>query len=209
MLTPPLVGGKPGPQVTPPLVAAPQGATKVADTGVENFNVSSAGGTAIGKFESAVYQESKANGSTLDFYYQITLNSSSTDSFTKFSASGFDGFMANVGYTATAFGPFLAPVPGGGAAVFPDSANFATKTTIDFDFGFVAGDPLLAPGQTSVILVISTNATQWKPATSSPHDGFGPLVKSFAPTLGVPEPATMALLGAGLMALAGIRRYRR
>jgi hypothetical protein len=62
-------------------------------------------------------------------------------------------------------------------------------------------------GETSNVLIVSTNTLHFKLGNAEVLDGGSVTVKAFQP--GIPEPATMALLGGGLLVLAGIRKYRR
>lgn len=66
----------------------------------------------------------------------------------------------------------------------------------------------MQPGQTSVLLVIDTNATRYVPGFTSVQDGTADYGAAFAPTV-VPEPASLALLGGGLLAIGGALRARR
>jgi hypothetical protein len=138
-------------------------------------------------------------GGTLDFFYQLSVTSG-TDTIGRITMSSFGGFLTSVGYSTDVFGPFVA------GTRIPDTADRTTDPVVGFNYTVPPTD-VISAGQTTDVLVISTNAKFWKSGTASPHDGSGAIVPSFAPA--VPEPTTMALLGGGLLALAGIRRYRR
>ena len=54
-----------------------------------------------------------------------------------------------------------------------------------------------------------TNATNFKAGFANVIDGGVSTVGAYQPASGVPEPMTMLLLGGGLIALAGVRRFRK
>jgi hypothetical protein len=74
-------------------------------------------------------------------------------------------------------------------------------------FSFIPPDSSkIQPGQTSNVLVISTNAMNFKAGNASVIDGGVTTVSSFEPASGVPEPASLLLIGGGFVALAFVRR---
>ena len=70
-----------------------------------------------------------------------------------------------------------------------------------FNFPAAGG---VAPGDCSAVLIVETNATAYTAGTLNIIDGSVASVASYAPA--VPEPETIILLGAGLVALAGLVR---
>ena len=73
-------------------------------------------------------------------------------------------------------------------------------------FNFPAAGEII-PGETTVLLVIETNARHYTTGFVSAQDGTAGFGFAYAPA--VPEPSSLALLGSGLtMAGALIRRLR-
>jgi hypothetical protein len=67
--------------------------------------------------------------------------------------------------------------------------------------------PPFSLGETSPVLVISTNAMLFTAGNASVIDGGVTTVAAFEPAA-VPGPASLLLLGGGLLALGGVRRFR-
>ena len=71
------------------------------------------------------------------------------------------------------------------------------------------GNGVLAPGETSALMVIQTNAPSFQPTVANVIDGSVTSLSSYAPAATIPEPATVTLAligGVGLMLVA--RRSR-
>jgi len=145
---------------------------------------------------------------TLDFYYQFTNDNNSPDSISRITMTNFAGFTTDIGYTnanwdgrGNRFVNFLGD-PDQQVPLFGDRPSAGT---VGFSFG-IPDAAKINPGETSSTLVIRTNASSWTSGSTSVINGAVANVTTFAPTSAVPEPGTYALFGAGLFALAIIRR---
>jgi len=196
----------PGDTVVPGLTSAAPG-TLLASLSAPY--VSSLGTTA-GTLNSAVYREA---GGTLDFYYQVTNNTTAPncgaagqpacDPLSRETDTTFTGFTTSVGYRTDG-----GSIAGGfvNGSVAPVTAD---RNSVGDVVGFSFNPPDAAkiqPGQTSDVLVISTNATNFTSGNASVIDGGVTTVKAFEPTSATPEPVTFVLTGMGLLTLAGLRR---
>jgi hypothetical protein len=131
----------------------------------------------------------------LDFIYQFTDDANpNNDPILHFSIASFSGFLTNADYSAGSGTGSNFPT-----AVERDSAQ--NGDTIDFSFPLSSA---VAPGTTSVQLVIETSAAFPSVGLASLQDGGNVSISAPAP-LPVPEPASAALVGMGLFGL-GVRR---
>ncbi len=162
-------------------------------------------GTTSGHLLSAVY---KNPSGTLDFYYQVENDMTSATAIARETDTSFVGFTTFLGFRVD--GSSLAGtmfVDGTVAPVTGDRSS-GSGTTVGFSFNPPDGAKVL-PGLNSNVLVISTNAVNFKAGNASVIDGGTQTVASFQPAL-LPEPASFALLGLGLLAIGGIgRKIRR
>jgi hypothetical protein len=167
------------------------------------YSFTTTAGTTSGTIESAVYRES---GGTLDFYYQVANSVTSTTAIARETNTAFAGFTTDTGYlihgshlTGTTF------VDGTVAPVFDDRNGTGAVNGFLFDLNELSK---IHPGETSNVFIISTDATRFEPGNASVIDGGSQTVAAFQPVPGVPEPGSILLISSGLLALAGMRKFR-
>jgi len=144
----------------------------------------------------------------LDFVYQVSNASSSTDGVGRVTAFNFAGWDVDAGFSPTA--------PGSGGGPFVDGTDAPglvdrnTLDTVGFQFES-SPTAAIVPGDTSNILLIETNAMYFTSGGASVLDGGTANFSAFSPTASsqVPEPASALMLGLGMVALAGLCRFRR
>jgi len=202
------IATNPGDTVPVPLVPPQAPGTLLASTSVPFVDTL---GTDSGTLVSAVYRET---GGTLDFYYQVSnsltapncggAGQPACDPISRMTDTSFTGFATSLGFRTDGgtFGPF---VGGTVAPILGDRS--AAGNVVGFDFS----PPVAAkiqPGESSDVLVISTDATNFTTGNASVINGGTMTVASFEPAA-VPEPGSMLLLSTGMLGMFGMRRFRR
>ena len=162
------------------------------------------GGATSGELRSAVFMNPTG---TLDFYYQVVNDATSSTNIARESNANFVGFTTFTGFRLDG-----STLPGGifdDGTVIPFTADRdVTGIVVGFNFGPLPGDRVLA-GTTSTVLVISTDATQFTVGNASIIDGGTATVSAFQPTA-VPEPSSALLVCAGIFSVVGLKkRYNR
>lgn len=144
---------------------------------------------------------------TLSFLYQLKI-ASGPNFVTRMTTIDFTGFLTDVDYLSDAFTGFgfVAPV---GLDPFPHTADRHTADVIGFDFSNGVLDPGLVAGQTTNVMYIRTDATNYTAGLTNVIDGNIAQVKSFAPTAAVPGPAALIPFGIGFAASLARRRQKR
>ena len=172
-----------------------------------SFTYSTTSGTNTGFIYSAVYDDD----GTLDFYYQIVNDPSSSTALARLTATDFAGFTTNSAYRTD--GSTLTGTGFVDGTVAPQTSDSNIDgSVIGFSFYPPTGPPAeISPGETSYVLIISTNATSFEAGNASIIDGGTDTVAAFQPfsPASVPEPASLGLMGLGLIAVASVRRRLR
>lgn len=181
------------------------GAHPIFTTGPINFVAP----TYLGTLTSAVYDQDPTNPfglNALTFTYVIHNNASSAHGLHRFTVSSFENFQTDVSYS-TLFGgqppTFVDRSPGIGDVVGFTFLNPIPLPPLSLGLGPIA------PGMTSTVLVIQTDARLYQPTLAAVIDGSVTMVESLAPATLIPEPSTWALAAIGMATLLAVRRRRR
>lgn len=164
-----------------------------------------------GRFWQAVYREAD---NTLTLYYQFINDASSGVAIARITAGNFDNVEVDA-YELGA-GSTLPQGLAGLAGVSPQefdrgSASDGRSVGFDYEAGGNAATRLQA-GQQTTVLALNTNRSTLSAGSVSGIDGgdaFGIVAFDVTDDAAIPEPTSMALLGAGLIGLAVARRVRR
>ncbi len=149
---------------------------------------------------SAVYTNSMG---TLDFLFQYINDPRSLDAIERLTPNSFAGWTTDVGYRTAALGAF------GAGSVSPLTVDrTGDGAVVGFNFASFNPATRVGPGQTSNILEIRTTATKYTAGMVGVLDGAGSTALGYQPSA-VPEPSSLAMLGAGLVGLSALRRKRK
>jgi hypothetical protein len=175
-------------------------------------------GTYSGTLISAVYRES---GGTLDFYYQVINNATAgtlsgtggcghggqptCDPISRETDTDFSTWVTQLAFRTDGSLGAAAGFSDGTVPPVTADRNSPAGDVIGFSF-FPPDSSKLLPGTTSNVLIISTNATFFTTGHASVIDGGVTTVNAFQPSTGVPEPASFALIGFGLLGIGYMNR---
>jgi hypothetical protein len=164
--------------------------------------------TMNGTYLTAVYSDpgNTFGAGDLDFVYQVTNSANSIHSVGRTTAINFTGFLTDVGYTTTGSTLGFGFVNGTVVPITVDRASSGDS------IGFSFTPPISAainPGQTSMVLVIETNATNFVAGNFSLIDGGVTTVAAFEPLAArVPEGSALSMLGISGIALLGAMKRK-
>jgi hypothetical protein len=172
--------------------------SQVATTGPQAVKGTNVTGTVVftGSFISAVYRNT---GGTLDFYYQFSDASTSTDAIQHLSVGNFSSQASLVNIGVVGSTPFSSAANGSfsNGTYSPGQITWAANgSTIDFANWFTLPFTSfgVAPGATAMTVVVQTNATTWTSGTAQLINNGTWNGSAFEPS-NVPEPAGIVLFG--------------
>jgi hypothetical protein len=180
----------------------------------------------VAPFTGSVYEQVESDPTNvfcagcMDFLFQVQNNSTSNQNITRIEETGFSPYLVDVGYDSASFGSLvLCGIDDGGfcnngdIATVPGSVDrSADGNTVGFNF------PLgVKAGENTVDIVIETNATSFTGPIATIRGSLGATgtVDIWGPSgppvisTPTPEPSALFLLGTGLLALMGAKRYFR
>jgi hypothetical protein len=148
----------------------------------------------------------------LTFAYQVTDTggvNSGTGIIEDLTASNFSNYSTDVGFDSlTAATSIFAA--GGSEPLTVGRSLSGPGAVVTFDYPDAAGAPSdLVPGDSSTVLIVETNATNYTTGLFSAIDGATATASAYGPTSSAPEPASMALIGSALIGLGLLRKRSR
>jgi len=170
----------------------------VADTGVVPF-LGAGGAPVKGRFREIVVIDTVSGH--LDFLYEITNDGVAgvNDTVGRFTATNFSGVTTDVGYATDSVIDLITGLPHIAPATVGRSGP--PGPTVGWDYpGFS-----MTYGTDSDVMVIKTNVDIFTLGGVSVIDGGSANIAAFGP---IPEPATMLLLGSGLLGMGIFARRR-
>jgi hypothetical protein len=164
----------------------PAGGTVLFTTGPVSFSAATFSGTLI----STVLSGDSSNPyGGLTFTFEMSNDSTSTDDIVRLTLGSFGGWLVDAGYNPSN--------PSGGLA-----PGAITRSPNGQVVGFDFQAPSLAPGGTSALLVLQTDAPGFTPAIASFIDASTAMATTVAP---VPEPSVLVLILSGFLILSWMR----
>jgi hypothetical protein len=193
----------PGQSAAPDLFTTPassSGYTLLASTGLQNVDPV-AGSSFDASYTEYVYMDANnlSCPTCLDFLFSVS--NAGPGIIERLSTANFDSFITDVGYNTSGItgGPSAVP-----AGLIPLTVDRSSSGGV-IGFNFDAPSSPIVSGESSVLLEIQTNATNYMAGTISVQDGVAGFAAGFAPTT-TPEPMSMVLIGSGLVAVGLLKR---